>query len=119
MKQEPVLLQHIEGYFSHDAPEPTPTSAPLPLADSHPELDMDVRAMLAYITRALPDATPTARALARVLHGIGSPGWPASQWSKHRDWGRRRDVAFEAVMARAAAVLQQVRGEACEGQSDG
>lgn len=109
-------MQHIEHYFAHDAASAAVDTdlalldlLPLPLTNSHPELDMDVRALLAYVTRALPGVTPTPRALARVLHGIGSPGWPVSQWSKHRDWGRRRDVAFEAVMARAAAVLKEAR----------
>lgn len=122
-----MLLQHIERYFGLDEAAVDPEQQhdtsmhllpPLPLANSHPELEMDVRALLSYITRALPDLTPTARAMARILHGIGSPGWPASQWSKHRDWGRRRDVAFEAVLTRATAVLQEARERQNEPESD-
>lgn len=140
--QEAVLLQYIEDYFDNDDTNDTTNNdttnnnpnttnnrvhAPdqlntddLPLTNTHPALDMDVRALLAYIRRALPDLHPTPRALARILHGIGSPAWPASQWSKHRDWGRRKDVAFEAVMGCAAGVLlESVESGERGGEDDG
>ncbi len=114
-------MHHIEQYFEHDDTQPTDLNTDdLPLSTTHPALDMDVRALVAYIKRALPDLTPTPRALARILHGIGSPAWPASQWSKHVDWGRRKDVAFESVMRCAEEVLREnsVQGEEGEEEED-
>lgn len=41
----------------------------------------------------------TARALARVLHGVSSPAFPADQWVKCGVWGRYGAVDFAAVVA--------------------
>lgn len=40
----------------------------------------------------------TARSLARVLHGVASPAFPADQWVKSGVWGRYGVVDFCAVL---------------------
>lgn len=39
------------------------------------------------------------RPAARILHGVGSPAFPASTWASSSWWGKHADVAFELVLA--------------------
>ena len=44
-----------------------------------------------------------ARAVARILHGLGSPAFPAKQWSSNAFWGRYTTTDFAAVLRAARA----------------
>lgn len=39
----------------------------------------------------------TARATARILHGVGSPSFPAAVWARNPFWSRHAAVPFEDV----------------------
>lgn len=54
----------------------------------------------------------TARALARILHGLASPAFPADRWSKCGVWGRYAAVDFAAVHAACQQVLDAKRLQA-------
>ncbi|GMI87709.1 hypothetical protein like AT1G27880 [Hibiscus trionum] len=47
----------------------------------------------------------TPRAIARIMHGIGSPAYPSSTWSRTHFWGRYTQIDFKAVMNAAKAEL--------------
>ena len=49
----------------------------------------------------------TARACARVMSGIGSPGFPASIWCSNRFWGKYTHVDFEVILKAASEILQK------------
>ena len=53
----------------------------------------------------------TARALARVLHGLTSPAFPADVWNKSGLWGRHAAVDFAAVHAACRRVLDARRAQ--------
>ena len=52
----------------------------------------------------------SARAVARVLHGLGSPAFPAQEWRRHRLWERHGSTDFALVMRVASEELLVVRG---------
>jgi len=45
----------------------------------------------------------TPRAIARIMHGLQSPAFPADQWRKTPGWGRYTKVDFLAVVRAPAA----------------
>ncbi|CAL6374739.1 unnamed protein product [Bathycoccus prasinos] len=54
-----------------------------------------------------------ARAVARILHGIGSPKYPAAEWRRGSSahlWERHRDVDFYTVVEMCNAEILRVRG---------
>ncbi|KAK0574849.1 hypothetical protein LWI29_030071 [Acer saccharum] len=53
----------------------------------------------------------TPRAVARIMHGIGSPSYPSTIWSKTHFWGRYTQIDFQAVMEAARAELLNVVGK--------
>ncbi|KAK1569093.1 hypothetical protein Q3G72_032421 [Acer saccharum] len=53
----------------------------------------------------------TPRAVARIMHGIGSPAYPSTIWSKTHFWGRYTQIDFQAVMEAARAELLNVVGK--------
>lgn len=48
-----------------------------------------------------------ARAVARILHGLPSPAYPAQHWSSNPYWGEFYRIPFEIVMARAQIVIAE------------
>ncbi|KAJ4455417.1 putative ATP-dependent DNA helicase [Paratrimastix pyriformis] len=61
-------------------------------------LEADIRALWASVQVRLEDGTrPTPRLMARVLHGVASPGQTAAQWNKTPFWKQYAHVDFEAV----------------------
>jgi hypothetical protein len=52
----------------------------------------------------------SARSIARILHGVGSPAYPADVWRGDSQWARLRDfVDFEVLRAAARESLVQHR----------
>ena len=47
--------------------------------------------------------------MARILHGVASPAFPAAQWSKSGFWQRYTDVDFAHVTATAQHELNSKR----------
>ncbi len=50
----------------------------------------------------------TGRAVARIMHGMASPAFPADQWSKCGFWCRYTDMDFGAVQRLAERVMSAV-----------
>lgn len=81
--------------------------AGLPLKRAEPALLQATRAVL---RRNREQAGPplTARALARILHGVGSPAFPSDAWGKRMGafWGSQCQVDFAAVLKAAEIVVR-------------
>lgn len=117
--QEAALREAVERYFdagdgaSSDADQPAASDARqlgtqgLPLRQAEPALLQAARAVL---RRNREQAGPalTARALARILHGVGSPAFPPDVWSKRMGafWGSHANVDFAAVLKAAEITLR-------------
>lgn len=84
-------------------------TAGLPLKPAGPALLTAARAVLRS-NREQAGPALTGRALARILHGVGSPAFPPDAWHKRMGafWGSQGHVDFGAVL-RAAEIV--VRGE--------
>ncbi len=54
----------------------------------------------------------TSRALARVLHSLSSPAFPADKWTKSQLWGRYTAVDFSAVHRVCQEVLDARKAQA-------
>lgn len=52
----------------------------------------------------------TPRAIARIMHGLSSPAYPAAIWSKNHFWGRYWKIDFNTVKEAAASELVAFRG---------
>lgn len=88
-------------------------TAGLPLRPTTPALLTAARAALRS-NREQAGPPLSGRALARILHGVGSPAFPTDAWQKRMGafWGSQQLVDFGAVL-RAAEIV--VRGEAGSG----
>ncbi|CAH1417293.1 unnamed protein product [Lactuca virosa] len=53
----------------------------------------------------------TPRAIARIMHGIASPSFPSSTWSKTHFWGRYIETNFNVIMEAAKAQLIDSAGK--------
>ncbi|KAL4428000.1 hypothetical protein ABPG75_002089 [Micractinium tetrahymenae] len=84
-------------------------TAGLPLRPTTPALLTAARAALRS-NREQAGPALSGRALARILHGVGSPAFPPDAWQKRMGafWGSQQLVDFGAVL-RAAEIV--VRGE--------
>ena len=129
--QEGALRAAVERYFD-DAPAADAadgsgsSSAPLvlstqglPLKRAEPSLLQAARAVL---RRNREQAGPalSGRALARILHGVGSPAFKPDPWHKRMGafWGSQNHVDFGAVMAAAAIVGRDEAALMASGHSD-
>ncbi|KAG2706735.1 hypothetical protein I3760_05G116400 [Carya illinoinensis] len=53
----------------------------------------------------------TPRAVARIMHGIASPAYTSTMWSKTHFWGRYTQIDFQMVMEAAKAELMNFVGK--------
>lgn len=85
----------------------------LPLKRVEPALLQAARAVLRR-NREQAGSPLSARAMARILHGVGSPAFPLDSWAKRMGafWGSQAHVDFGAVLQAAECV---VRAEAAAG----
>ncbi|XP_071709339.1 ATP-dependent DNA helicase Q-like 5 [Rutidosis leptorrhynchoides] len=51
------------------------------------------------------------RAIARIMHGIASPAFPSSTWSRTHFWGRYIQTNFDVIMEAAKAELMDSAGK--------
>ena len=70
-----------------------------------------LQAVRAVVRRNREQAGPElpARALARILHGLGSCGFPSDSWHKRIGafWGSQSNVDFAAVLKAAEIVARK------------
>jgi ATP-dependent DNA helicase Q4 len=109
--QEASLRTAIDAYF--DAPISTGEASlcveGLPLRNSTPALITAAKAVLRRNSeQAGPTLTP--RAIARILHGVGSPGFPRDQWAKRMTsfWGSHKATDFQAVLNAATIACREI-----------
>ncbi|THU51272.1 hypothetical protein C4D60_Mb06t29240 [Musa balbisiana] len=76
-------------------------------ARSSPFLRADIKVFLQ--SNSYTNFTP--RAVARIMHGITSPAFPSSTWSKSHFWGRYVEVDFPVVMEAAKVELMNFAGK--------
>ncbi|KAG2320753.1 hypothetical protein Bca4012_056211 [Brassica carinata] len=64
-----------------------------------------LRADIKVFLQSNRQAKFTPRAIARIMHGVGSPAFPNSIWSKTHFWGRYMSVDFRVIMEAAQTEL--------------
>ena len=119
--QELALRQAIEQYFeaqqdgwlpgvavdTSTAAQLLLDTAGLPLKRAEPAL---LQAARAALRRNREQAGPalSGRALARILHGVGSPAFPTADWKKRMGafWGSQEHVDFAAVFKASEIVVR-------------
>ncbi|XP_009406398.2 ATP-dependent DNA helicase Q-like 5 [Musa acuminata AAA Group] len=101
------IQRRILDYFSrrHDVLDDTNIS--FKTARSSPFLRADIKVFLQ--SNSYTNFTP--RAVARIMHGITSPAFPSSTWSKSHFWGRYVEVDFPIVMEAAKVELMNFAGK--------
>ncbi|XP_047310899.1 ATP-dependent DNA helicase Q-like 5 [Impatiens glandulifera] len=70
-----------------------------------------LRADMKVFVQSNSHAKFTPRAIARIMHGIGSPAFPSTIWSKTHFWGRYMHIDFNVVMEAAKAELMKFVGK--------
>ncbi|KAJ8484179.1 hypothetical protein OPV22_016664 [Ensete ventricosum] len=101
------IQRRILDYFSrrHDVLDDTNIS--FKTTRSSPFLRADIKVFLQ--SNSYTNFTP--RAVARIMHGITSPAFPSSTWSKRHFWGRYVEVDFPVVMEAAKVELMNFAGK--------
>ncbi|KAL2343436.1 hypothetical protein Fmac_004721 [Flemingia macrophylla] len=94
----PCLQRKIVDYFSGVDNADFCTK----IGQSSPFLRADIKVFL----QSNSQARFTPRAVARIMHGIASPAYPSTTWSKTYFWGRYTNIDFKVVMEAAKAELQ-------------
>ncbi|XP_027917156.1 ATP-dependent DNA helicase Q-like 5 isoform X2 [Vigna unguiculata] len=74
---------------------------------SSPFLRADIKVFL----QSNSQAQFTPRAVARIMHGIASPAYPSTTWSKTHFWGRYTRIDFKVVMEAAKEELKHFVGK--------
>lgn len=114
-QQEAAVRAGVTSYFSGVVQEPGP---PLPLRAESGQLESDIAAVLVDHDRSRHSALAggsvgpalTRRAVARILQGLGSPGFPADRWSRAVYWRAYQDVDFDRLMRAADAKIREYVG---------
>jgi ATP-dependent DNA helicase Q4 len=86
--------------------------AGLPLTTADRLLPADLRLLLAHARSGSAPPSPhplTPRAAARILHGLGTPGFPAVDWATCGVWGRYTHLDFCALVAACADAFAEDR----------
>ncbi|KAL5717723.1 DNA helicase [Ranunculus cassubicifolius] len=94
------LQTRISHYFSRDENE-SPCDVPYTMEKNSRFLRTDIKVFL----KSNSHAKFTPRAVARIMHGIPSPAYPNTIWSKTHFWGRYLQIDFPTVMEAATAEL--------------
>ncbi|VFQ71468.1 unnamed protein product [Cuscuta campestris] len=99
----PCLQRKILEYFKSNDDIDVPNK----MAQSSPFLRADIKVFL----QSNSHAKFTPRAVARILHGLSSPAFPSTFWSKCHFWGRYMQTEFKVVMEAAKAELMSFVGK--------
>ncbi|KAG8640021.1 ATP-dependent DNA helicase Q-like 5 isoform X3 [Manihot esculenta] len=97
------LQRKILDYFREDGQ----CDISNPMHKSSPFLRADIKVFL----QSNSQAKFTPRAIARIMHGIPSPAYPSTTWSKTHFWGRYTQIDFQVVMEAAKAELMNFVGK--------
>ena len=75
-------------------------------------LGPDVKTLLAHRSggKGGGSGMMSARAVARILHGLNSPAFPSKEWARHHTWKRHNDVDFSVILAKAEEAIASARG---------
>ncbi|KAL7135042.1 hypothetical protein ABFS83_11G066500 [Erythranthe nasuta] len=99
----PCLQKNILNYFNEDAD----SHVPIQIEQNSRFLRADIKVFLQ--SNAQVKFTP--RAVARILHGLASPAFPPSTWSRTHFWGRYVHMDFRAIMDAAKEELVNFVGK--------
>ncbi|CAH9120317.1 unnamed protein product [Cuscuta epithymum] len=99
----PCLQRKILEYFKSNDDIDVPNN----MAKISPFLRADIKVFL----QSNSHAKFTPRAVARILHGLSSPAFSSTFWSKCHFWGRYIQTDFKVVMEAAKAELMSVVGK--------
>ncbi|KDP26760.1 hypothetical protein JCGZ_17918 [Jatropha curcas] len=99
----PCLQRKIMDYFKEDGTHDILNK----MCQSSPFLRADVKVFL----QSNSHAKFTPRAIARIMHGIPSPAYPSTTWSKSHFWGRYTHIDFPVVMEAARTELMNFVGK--------
>lgn len=82
------------------------------LREAPRNLAADIRELLTHRSggKAGGAGCMSARAVARVLHGLGSPAYPAQEWRRNHLWERHAAVDFPLIVRLAAEEVLVLRG---------
>ncbi|XP_068327959.1 ATP-dependent DNA helicase Q-like 5 [Pyrus communis] len=97
------LQKKIIEYFDGDDNSEVPNT----MGKSSRFLRADIKVFL----QSNSQAKFTPRAVARIMHGIASPSYPSTFWSKTHFWGRYTSIDFQVVMDAAKAELVNFVGK--------
>ncbi|KAJ9169372.1 hypothetical protein P3X46_017575 [Hevea brasiliensis] len=99
----PCLQRKILDYFREDGQYDISNQ----MRQSSPFLRADIKVFL----QSNSQAKFTPRAVARIMHGIPSPAYPSTTWSKTHFWGRYTQIDFQVVMEAAKTELMNFVGK--------
>ncbi|XP_022945198.1 ATP-dependent DNA helicase Q-like 5 isoform X1 [Cucurbita moschata] len=102
-EQTPCLEGKICSYFQ----EGDNYDIPNKMNQSSPFLRADIKVFL----QSNSQAKFTPRAVARIMHGISSPAYPSTIWSRTHFWGRYTQVDFSVIMEAATLELLNFVGK--------
>ena len=119
--QSASLRGTLEAYLRGTGPGSAGTPSGVDLsgviaADAPRGLAADVRELLTHRSggKAGGAGCMSARAVARVLHGLGSPAYPAAEWRRKEKagnlWEKHSRVDFGAIVRVASEELLAMRG---------
>ncbi|XP_022885565.1 ATP-dependent DNA helicase Q-like 5 [Olea europaea var. sylvestris] len=97
------LQRKIQQYFNGDDDVDVPNQ----MGQNSPFLRADIKVFL----QSNSQVKFTPRAIARILHGLASPAFPAAIWSRTHFWGRYQQIDFKVVMEAAKGELISMVGK--------
>lgn len=97
--QQSCLQRITDEYFNSE--NYIDASLPNTIQERCPFLRADIKVFLQSNTEM--DFTP--RAIARIMHGLSSPAYPAAIWSRNHFWGRYWKIDFNIVKEAATSEL--------------
>jgi len=94
-----IIHADLKGYFSLEGGVTGSIDGDSVVLRKEVEVEVrrDVRSLLVE-QRTRDSAMGSARAVARIFHGIGSPVYPTGTWKTHAMWRRHDRIDFAALM---------------------
>ncbi|KAJ9563892.1 hypothetical protein OSB04_009052 [Centaurea solstitialis] len=99
----PCLQKKILDYFNSDDDSDIPNKMD--------QTSRFLRADIKVFLQSNSHAKFTPRAIARIMHGIATPAFPSSTWSRTHFWGRYIQTNFDVIMEAAKAELMDSAGK--------
>nr|XP_043626799.1 ATP-dependent DNA helicase Q-like 5 [Erigeron canadensis] len=99
----PCLQKKILDYFNAENDDK--------ISNTMGQTSRFLRADIKVFLQSNSHAKFTPRAIARIMHGIASPAFPSSIWSRTHFWGRYMQTNFDVIMEAAKAELMDCVGK--------